>query len=74
MTECVLISGQIPVQTAALQDTIKIGETLTVLVYLKDKNNEYDIRVRDCWAYDSDDYTAPGTSSLQLTDDEGCPR
>jgi len=61
-------------QTAELIDSIKIGETLTVLVYLKDEANQYDLRVRDCWAYDSDQYDAPETSSLQLSDTDGCPK
>lgn len=43
-------------------------------MYLRDDENKYDIRVRDCWAYDDQDYNARGTSKLQLTDDEGCPR
>jgi hypothetical protein len=47
---------------------------LTILVYLKDPENQYDINVRDCWAYDSENYNAPDTTSLQLTDEEGCPR
>ncbi|CAB3376481.1 Hypothetical predicted protein [Cloeon dipterum] len=65
--------GQYP-NTAELEDNIKIGETLTVLVYLKDEANQYDLRVRDCWAYDSDKYDALETSSLQLSDSEGCPK
>jgi hypothetical protein len=43
-------------------------------VYIKDSDNLYDIRVRDCWAYDGVDYESPDTPKLQLTDTEGCPR
>lgn len=39
---------------SAIPDIIKIGETLSVLVYLKDVKNEYDLVVRDCWAYDNE--------------------
>ncbi|KAG8224841.1 hypothetical protein J437_LFUL002288 [Ladona fulva] len=55
-------------------NVIKIGETLTILVYLKDEENLYDLRVRDCWAYDGEDYESPETNKLQLTDTEGCPK
>lgn len=61
-------------QTAPIEEIIKIGETLTILVYIKDTDNEYDIRVRDCWAYDAEDYEASDTHKLQLTDSEGCPK
>jgi hypothetical protein len=43
-------------------------------VYIKDNDNLYDIRVRDCWAYDGEDYESPDTHKLQLTDNEGCPK
>jgi hypothetical protein len=61
-------------QTAPISEIIKIGETLTILVYIKDNENQYDISVRDCWAYDGEDYESPDTHKLQLTDTEGCPR
>lgn len=61
-------------QTSPLQETIKIGEALTVFVYLKDEQNQYDVRVRDCWAYDNEAYDSPRTTRLQLTDAEGCPK
>jgi hypothetical protein len=43
-------------------------------VYIKDNENQYDIRVRDCWAYDGEDYESRDTHKLQLTDNEGCPK
>lgn len=47
---------------------------MTILVYLKDPEKQYDIRVRDCWAYDNEKFDAAQTHKLQLTDKEGCPR
>lgn len=61
-------------QTAPISEIIKIGETLTILVYIKDNENQYDIRVRDCWAYDGENYESKDTHKLQLTDNEGCPK
>lgn len=55
-------------------DRIKIGETLSVLVYLKDEQNEYDLVVKDCYAYDNEDYSAKNTGRLQLSDGNGCSR
>ncbi|XP_058061727.1 mucin-2-like [Anopheles bellator] len=53
---------------------IKIGEALSVLVYLRDPKGEYDVSVKDCYAYDSADYDAPSTARLQLSDKNGCSR
>jgi Zona pellucida-like domain. len=61
-------------QTAPINEIIKIGETLTILVYIKDNEKQYDVQVRDCWAYDGEDYEAPDTHKLQLTDINGCPK
>nr|QKV49921.1 mucin-2-like protein [Locusta migratoria] len=60
--------------TSPLGEIIKIGEPLTVLVYIKDRERRYDVRVRDCWAYDSEDYEAADTHRLQLTGPDGCPK
>jgi hypothetical protein len=57
-----------------IPERIKIGETLSVLVYLKDPLNEYDIIVKDCYAYDHEDYSAKTTGRLQLSDNNGCSR
>lgn len=57
-----------------IPDRIKIGETLSVLVYLKDPLKEYDIFVKDCYAYDNEDYAAKSTGKLQLSDSNGCSR
>jgi Zona pellucida-like domain len=61
-------------QISPIPGPIKIGETLSVLVYLKDDRNEYDLVVRDCWAYDNEDYGAKTTGRLQLSDGNGCSR
>lgn len=62
------------IQVSPIENVIKIGETLTILVYLRDQEGKYDISVRDCWAYDSEDYAGRDTSKLQLTDASGCPK
>uniref|UniRef100_A0A182YQE6 ZP domain-containing protein n=1 Tax=Anopheles stephensi TaxID=30069 RepID=A0A182YQE6_ANOST len=53
---------------------IKIGEALSVLVYLRDPKGEYDVSVKDCYAFDSPDYDAASTARLQLSDKNGCSR
>lgn len=53
-------------------DSIKIGEELTVMVYLQDKKTEYDLSVRNCWAYDSTDFDSDKTGKVQLSDASGC--
>ncbi|XP_052871560.1 uncharacterized protein LOC128277158, partial [Anopheles cruzii] len=35
---------------------------------------EYDVSVKDCYAYDSADYDAATTARLQLSDKNGCSR
>lgn len=53
-------------------DAIKIGEDLTVLVYLQDEKSEYDLSVRNCWAYDNSDFDNDKTGKVQLSDASGC--
>ncbi|XP_028042776.1 proteoglycan 4-like [Bombyx mandarina] len=60
--------------TTPLKDSIKIGEYLTILVYLKDVRNQFNLKIHDCWAYDSDNYDSPKTNKIQLTDKQGCPK
>ncbi|MPC58931.1 hypothetical protein E2C01_052944 [Portunus trituberculatus] len=52
---------------------LRIGEQLTVMVYLKDENRKLDVAVRDCWAYGEPNFDDPDTPNLQLTRDDGCP-
>lgn len=61
-------------QTQPLGSVIKIGETLSVLVFLRDQKKDYDLSVRDCWAFDNENYNAPSTGKLQLSDKRGCSR
>lgn len=61
-------------QTQPLGSVIKIGETLSVLVFLRDQKKDYDLSVRDCWAFDNENYNAPSTGKLQLSDKRGCTR
>lgn len=60
-------------QTYPMDGILRIGEPLTVMVYLKDENRKLDVAVRDCWAYGEPDFQDPDTPSLQLTADNGCP-
>lgn len=53
-------------------ETIKIGEELSVLVYLRDPNNNYDLMVRNCYAYDNEDFESRDAAKLQLSDASGC--
>lgn len=53
-------------------EVIKIGEELTVIVYLRDPKNEYDLTVRNCWAYDTEDFDDKKTGKVQLSDSSGC--
>lgn len=61
-------------QTTPVDKIIKIGESLSLLVYVKSTDEPYDVRVRECWAYDNDNYESPTTTSIQLTDPSGCPK
>ncbi|CAF4840043.1 unnamed protein product [Pieris macdunnoughi] len=65
--------GEFP-KTTPLEKSIKIGEYLTILIYLRDERNKFSLKVHDCWAYDNEDYDSPQTSKIQLTDKEGCPK
>lgn len=52
---------------------VPIGEKLTIVIYIRDKDSSFDIHVKDCYAYDSPDYKRPGVRAIQLTDVRGCP-
>lgn len=65
--------GEFP-KVTPITTNVKIGEPISVLVFLKDPNKEYDIVVRDCWAFDNEDYNARGTGRIQLSDKNGCSR
>lgn len=59
-------------QLTSIGDVIKIGEALTVLVYLRDEQQQYDLSVRNCWAYDGEEFDDKQTSKVQLSDASGC--
>lgn len=65
--------GQFP-NVSPLTEVIKIGEALSVMVFLRDPLGDYDLMVRDCYAFDSDDYEAKTTGHIQLSDKRGCSR
>ena len=51
---------------------VKIGEQLSMLVYARDDNDMYDMHIKECFAYSSDNYDQQDTVRLQLTDERGC--
>lgn len=63
--------GKYP-QISPIGEIIKIGEELTVLVYLRDGKKEYDLAVRNCWSYNHEDYDRKETGKIRLSDDNGC--
>lgn len=65
--------GKYP-RTTPIGESIKIGEFLTVSVYLRDESHEYDLTVRNCWAFDNELYDDKTTGKLQLSNDDGCSR
>lgn len=65
--------GQFP-QVSPITSNVKIGETLSVLIFLKDPVEEYDLIVRDCWAFDNENYNNKATGKIQLSDKRGCSR
>lgn len=68
-----IMIGKFP-QITPIERPIKIGEPLTILVYLKDPQKKYDINVKDCYAFDNEDYQARSTKKLQLSDKRGCSK
>ncbi|KAF2361611.1 Zona pellucida domain [Trinorchestia longiramus] len=59
--------------TSPLDDVLPIGEDVSVMVFLEDKENRMDVAVRDCWALPSDDFDDQTLPRVQLTSDDGCP-
>ncbi|XP_042221925.1 uncharacterized protein LOC121866368 isoform X2 [Homarus americanus] len=59
--------------TKPMDGILRIGEPLTVMVYLKDTERRLDVAVRDCWAYGEPEFEDPATPSLQMTSSNGCP-
>jgi len=55
-----------------LNGVVRIGEELTVAVFVDDGGSNYDVLVSNCYAYSSRDFTNAFASSVRLTDDNGC--
>ncbi|XP_068236799.1 uncharacterized protein [Palaemon carinicauda] len=51
---------------------VKIGDELTIVIYSKDGSSEFDMLVKNCMAYDSEDLEDERTTRIQLSDDRGC--
>ncbi|CAG2115908.1 unnamed protein product, partial [Medioppia subpectinata] len=51
---------------------VPIGQTITIVIYIKDRDSTFDVQVKDCYAYDSPQYNNPGVRAIQLTDTRGC--
>lgn len=51
---------------------VKIGDTLSLLIYLRDNKKMYDVSVKDCYAYGNYDYENFDTPKIQLTNENGC--
>jgi len=59
-------------EISSINSIVKIGDPLSLLVYARDNNFQYDISVKDCYAFAGPDYENPNTQRLQLTDKNGC--
>ena len=55
-----------------IHSAVKIGEQLSMLVYAKDNEDMYDMHIKECFAYSSENYDNQETVRLQLTDEKGC--
>jgi len=62
-------------ETEPLEGPVKIGDNLTLSIYVKDSANNTDIRVKDCYAYDNIKSAKNNIkpSQLQLSQEDGCP-
>ncbi|KAA0183843.1 hypothetical protein HAZT_HAZT001474 [Hyalella azteca] len=59
--------------TRPLEGVLPIGEDVSVMVFLEDKEKRMDVGVRDCWALPSDDFDDRNLPRVQLTSFDGCP-
>ncbi|XP_068236797.1 uncharacterized protein [Palaemon carinicauda] len=66
-----LKQGEYP-NTQDVDSVVKIGETLSLMVYARDNGGMYDVSVKDCYAYGGPDYDNPNVPQIQLTDSQGC--
>lgn len=58
-------------ETKEINSIVPIGETLSLLIYLKDKEENYDVAVKDCYAYSSPADEVESQKIL-LTNENGC--
>lgn len=57
-----------------IEGPVKVGENLTMAIYIRDRKEMTDLRVKDCYAYDSrEDAVNGGKAKIMLTTDQGCP-
>merc|ERR1719367_767038 len=63
--------GRYP-ESEEIHSAVKIGEPLSMLVYAKDNEDMYDMHIKECFAYSSENYENSDTVRLQLTDELGC--
>ncbi|KAK8392333.1 hypothetical protein O3P69_017721 [Scylla paramamosain] len=56
----------------SIDGIVKIGEELTIVVYSKDGGMDFDMLVKNCYAYDSQNIEDKKTTRIQLSDDKGC--
>ncbi|XP_076328757.1 uncharacterized protein LOC143234944 isoform X2 [Tachypleus tridentatus] len=52
---------------------VKIGQEMSIIIYIGRNTVDVDVRVKDCYAFDTPNYNDSATKRLQLTDLEGCP-
>uniref|UniRef100_T1L3T9 ZP domain-containing protein n=1 Tax=Tetranychus urticae TaxID=32264 RepID=T1L3T9_TETUR len=65
--------GRYP-NNSPIDGPVKVGENLTLAIYIRDTRKRTDIRVKDCYAYDNEksvNDTSPAL--LQLSGEDGCP-
>ena len=66
-----LLAGRYP-DAGEITEAVSIGQPLSLVIYTRDDNEMYDINVKECFAYSSENYESSETAKLQLTDQQGC--
>ncbi|XP_076351339.1 uncharacterized protein LOC143247342 isoform X1 [Tachypleus tridentatus] len=60
-------------ETQPIDGIVKIGQRMSIIIYIGSSTDDVDVRVRDCYAFDRQNYNSSDTQNIQLTDLEGCP-
>lgn len=61
-------------QNHEIEGPVKVGENLTLAIYIKDSRKKTDVRIKDCYAYDNENAAQNDAPALlQLSDEQGCP-